>query len=89
MTLWGAAHCQPAFKLNLLENFRADHGGVNLALFHGSEQHPLRLRAVTKWSMHRSRAEQVRAARLNYALLGHYHTPKDMPDFTYPGNPDP
>jgi len=31
----------------------------------------------------------VRAAGLSYAMLGHYHTPKDAPYLTYPGNPDP
>lgn len=35
------------------------------------------------------RAEQIRAAGLHHALLGHFHTPRDAPDHTYPGNPEP
>lgn len=35
------------------------------------------------------RAEQIAAAGLQHALLGHYHTPRDAPDHTYPGNPEP
>jgi len=35
------------------------------------------------------RAEQIGAAGLHHALLGHYHTPRDAPDHTYPGNPEP
>jgi DNA repair exonuclease SbcCD nuclease subunit len=35
------------------------------------------------------RAEQVEAAGLDHALLGHVHTPVDHGLFTYPGNPCP
>jgi len=35
------------------------------------------------------RAEQIGAAGLHHALLGHFHTPRDAPDHTYPGNPEP
>jgi DNA repair exonuclease SbcCD nuclease subunit len=34
-------------------------------------------------------AEQVTAAGLAHAMLGHYHAPKDGEHHTYPGNPDP
>src|SRR5262249_6328566 len=35
------------------------------------------------------RADQVPAAGLRHALVGHFHTPRDAPHHTYPGNPEP
>lgn len=96
LTLWGAAHHSPRTTPNLLDGFRVDRGGVHLALFHGAEQggfvpgardggdgSPDKLRHAP------FRAEQITAAGLHHALLGHFHTPRDASDHTYPGNPEP
>lgn len=91
LTLWGAAHLRPAGTAGFLEGFRVDRGGVHLALFHGSE---------TGWWAEQEdgrrkephapfRAEQLAAAGLHHAFLGHYHRPRDAERFTYPGNPAP
>jgi DNA repair protein SbcD/Mre11 len=76
VTLWGAAHPEPAG--GFLDGFEVERGGVNLALFHGSETGP---GAFT--------AEQLEASRLDHAFLGHVHEPRDAERHTYPGNPDP
>ena len=59
--------------------------GVNLALFHGCETGT----AAAAVPYAPFRAEQVEAAGLDHALLGHVHTPVDHGLFTYPGNPCP
>ncbi|MBX6749245.1 MAG: metallophosphoesterase [Micromonosporaceae bacterium] len=93
LTLWGAAHHSPTSAPNLLDGFRVDRGGVHLALFHGSELGafaPGGERAGESPQRHAPfRAEQIGAAGLHHALLGHFHTPRDAPDHTYPGNPEP
>src|SRR5690606_10432126 len=89
LTLWGAAHCAPANTPGFLDDFRVDRGGVHLALFHGSEQGGLVFEGQAKRPHAPFRAEQIGAAGLHHALLGHYHTPRDAPDHTYPGNPEP
>lgn len=89
LTLWGAGHRAPANTLNLLDGFRVDRSGVNLALFHGSEQGLFPFLEEAKQPHAPFRAEQIQAAGLDHALLGHFHTPKDAERYTYPGNPDP
>ena len=93
LTLWGAAHHSPTSTPNLLDGFRVDRGGVHLALFHGSELGafaPGGERAGEAPQRHAPfRAEQIGTAGLHHALLGHFHTPRDAPDHTYPGNPEP
>lgn len=89
LTLWGAAHRAPANTDGFLERFRADRPGVNVALFHGSEQSALFFQEDTKVPHAPFRAEQVAAAGLAHAFCGHYHTPADAPLYTYPGNPEP
>jgi DNA repair exonuclease SbcCD nuclease subunit len=89
-TLWGAAHHGPANTRNFLDGFRVDRGGVNLALFHGSEQGAFAAEFDDAKKPHAPfRAEQIRAAGLDHALLGHFHQPRDEADHTYPGNPEP
>ncbi|MDT0348209.1 metallophosphoesterase family protein [Pseudonocardia charpentierae] len=85
LTLWGAAHDSPASTGGFLDGFRVDRAGVNLALFHGCETGTTA--AAVPYAPFR--AEQVEAAGLDHALLGHVHTPVDHAQFTYPGNPCP
>jgi DNA repair exonuclease SbcCD nuclease subunit len=89
LTLWGAAHHSPRNTPNLLDGFRVDRAGTHLALFHGSETGAVEIGAPDKVRHAPFRAEQIRSAGLDHALLGHFHTPRDAPDHTYPGNPEP
>jgi DNA repair exonuclease SbcCD nuclease subunit len=85
VTLWGAAHRSPASTDGFLEGFAARRDGVNLALFHGCEAGT----AAGAVPYAPFRNEQLEAAGLDHALLGHVHTPVDHSRFTYPGNPCP
>lgn len=89
LNLWGAAHRAPANTANFLERFRVDRDGVNLALFHGSERSGFVHQSGGKTLHAAFEAAQIGAAGLDHAFLGHYHSPKDAVDFTYPGNPAP
>lgn len=88
-TLWGAGHRGPANTPNLLDGFVSDRSGVNVALFHGSALGGLALQDPDKQPHAPFRAEQIRHAGLDHALLGHFHAPVKADDHTYPGNPDP
>lgn len=85
VTLWGGAHDSPASTGGFLDGFHVKRRGVNLALFHGCETGTTA--AAVPYAPFT--AEQVEAAGLDHALLGHVHTPVDHRLFTYPGNPCP
>jgi DNA repair protein SbcD/Mre11 len=89
LTLWGAGHRAPANTRGFLDGFHVDRGGVHLALFHGSEQGGLGFQEEGKIPHAPFRSEQIAAAGLHHALLGHFHAPRDAAAYTYPGNPDP
>jgi DNA repair exonuclease SbcCD nuclease subunit len=89
LTLWGAAHRGPANTPNLLDGFRATGAGVHVALFHGSERGDHHAQGSGKQPHAPFRADQIRPAGLHHALVGHFHTPRDAPWHTYPGNPEP
>lgn len=88
-TVWGAAHLVPANTDGFLDGFHVDRGGVNIALFHGSERLALFDQAEGKQPHAPFDRRQIASAGLDHAFVGHYHTPEDNPAFTYPGNPDP
>ena len=88
-TLWGAAHRAPANTDGFLDGFTVDRGGVNVALFHGSEQGAFAWQESGKVAHAPFQAEQIPAAGLHHALVGHFHTPQMGDWHTYPGNPDP
>lgn len=88
-TVWGAAHCAPANTPCFLDGFAVDRGGVNVALFHGSEQGELSFQDRGKVPHAPFRAGQIPAAGLDHALVGHFHSPRDAAHHTYPGNPEP
>lgn len=88
-TLWGAAHLAPANTDGFLDGFAVDRGGVNIALFHGSEQGDFTWQESGKVPHAPFRADQVPQSGLDHALVGHFHQPKDAQWHTYPGNPDP
>ena len=88
LTLWGA-HRAPANTDAFLEQFVVDRGGVQVALFHGSERNWLLQEGVAKLPHAPFDAEQIRRAGLHDAFLGHYHRPRDASNYVYPGNPEP
>ncbi len=90
VTVWGGAHHGPANTDGFLATgFRPDRGGVNLGLFHGSEAALLPHQESGKLPHAPFTADQVAASGLDHVMLGHFHTPRDSDQHTYPGNPDP
>jgi DNA repair exonuclease SbcCD nuclease subunit len=91
LTVWGAAHMRPAGTAGFLDRFELDgaRDDVHLALFHGTLRSGLPFEEEGKQSHAPFDAEQVPAAGLHHALVGHFHTPADGEWHTYPGNPDP
>lgn len=87
LTVWGAAHHAPAGTPGFLSGFRAGRAGVNLALFHGSEEGDFAFQGETKAKHAPFAASDVRACGLDHALVGHFHRPRDADTHTYPGNP--
>jgi DNA repair exonuclease SbcCD nuclease subunit len=88
-TLWGAAHCADAATPGFLEGFHTSGPGIHIALFHGSELGALPSEGEEKQPHAPFRAKEIREAGLLHALVGHFHTPRDAPEYTYPGNPEP
>lgn len=89
LTLWGAAHCAPANTDGFLDQFSVDRDGVNIALFHGSEQSAFAFQEEGKVPHAPFRAGQIGASGLAHVFSGHFHTPVDADAYTYPGNPEP
>ncbi|MEO6398981.1 MAG: metallophosphoesterase, partial [Tepidiformaceae bacterium] len=89
ITLWGAAHRSPAHTDGFLDAFRVDRGGLNIALFHGSERAWFTDQEKGKSAHAPFDAAQIPAAGLDFAFLGHFHKAKDTPYLSYPGNPEP
>ncbi len=89
LSIWGAAHRAPANTDNFLLNFHTDFSGINLGLFHASENSGLRFQGEGKQPHAPFSEDEIPGAGLVHALLGHYHTPVDSRYYTYPGNPEP
>ncbi len=89
ISLWGAAHRAPANTDDFLAGFRADRVGINLGLFHAAEKGGLAFQESGKAPHAAFEAWEVEASGLDHAFLGHFHSPRDAPHHTYPGNPDP
>jgi DNA repair exonuclease SbcCD nuclease subunit len=89
LTMWGAAHRAPANTDGFLDDFRVDRDGVNLALFHGSEQGSIHAQESGKLPHAPFHHDQIEHSGLDHAFCGHYHSPRLTPRLTYPGNPDP
>jgi DNA repair protein SbcD/Mre11 len=88
VTLWGAAHRAPARTLGFLNEFHVKGPGAHIALFHGAERGTFPEGEPGHEPHAPFRADQIEAAGLHHALVGHYHRPRDAERYTYPGNPD-
>ncbi len=89
LTIWGVAHHGPAETLNLLDGFKVDRGGVNLALFHGSESHFAGNLKHSETAHAPFQAADIGKAGFDHGFVGHYHLRVKGEDHTYPGNPHP
>lgn len=86
-TVWGAGHDRPAYTPGFFDNgFRVAGGGVHVALFHGAERASLHFQGQDKQPHAPFDEQQVAAAGLAHAFVGHYHQPRDSALVTYPGN---
>ena len=87
LTLWGLAHCEPAWQGDPLAA-GPEGAGVHLALFHGAE---LGSRPEGKSVHGPFLAEQVRERGFAAALAGHYHRRRldEATGLLYPGSPEP
>lgn len=90
-TVWGAAHLAPSGTPDLLAGARVDGPGLHLGLVHGAESrdHRPSERSALPLDPHAPfEPEEVRRAGLVHLCTGHYHSPRDEPLYTYPGNPE-
>jgi DNA repair protein SbcD/Mre11 len=88
-TVWGAAHCAPANTDGFLDAFRVDRSGVSVGLFHGSERGAFTAQGSGKVPHAPFVADQIPAAGLAHAMVGHFHRSDLGAWHTYPGNPEP
>lgn len=90
LTLWGVAHRAPRHTPGFFDGgFAVDRGGLHLGFFHGAERAGLPFELQGKQPHAPFDAEQIPAAGLLHAFVGHYHQPRDEVQYTYPGNPEP
>ncbi|HXB83231.1 MAG TPA: metallophosphoesterase [Candidatus Acidoferrum sp.] len=89
VTLWGAAHRAPANTDDFLQGFHVDGAAMNLALFHGSEHRFLTEQDEGKVPHAAFREDEIPAAGLRHAFVGHYHQPRNSQWLTYAGSPQP
>lgn len=90
-TVWGAAHTAPAGTPDLLAGARVEGPGVHVGLLHAAESvdhHPSTESGLLPDPHAPFDPEEVRRAGLVHLCTGHYHTPRDRPLYTYPGNPE-
>ena len=87
--IFGAAHVQPKGTKDLLGHFKAAKDGPAIALFHGSERGQLPFQGEAKEDHAPFSEDEIGKAGFQYALLGHFHTPRSTSRLIYPGNPEP
>jgi hypothetical protein len=87
VTVWGAGHDRPAYTRGFFDSgWHAPGSGVHLALFHGAERAALHFQGGGKEPHAPFDGQQIAAAGLAHAFVGHYHQPRDTRLVTYPGN---
>lgn len=90
-TIWGAAHTAPAGTPDLLAGARAEGSGIHIGLLHAAESidhHPPDETGLLPDPHAPFEPQEVRRAGFVHLCAGHYHTPRDQPLYTYPGNPE-
>lgn len=86
VTIWGAAHTEAHHVRSFFDHFEVDRDTINLALFHGAD----RAGAGREPDLDLSAPfdeDDLRAAGLDHALVGHYQTAHFGAMHTYPGAP--
>ncbi len=89
VTIWGAAHCSPACRENLIAGVMAPSGGTHILLLHASD---ISILPGAKLAFCPLTASDIEEAGFDLALLGHYHgarlSPAGRPVLCYPGSPE-
>ncbi|MDP2660286.1 MAG: metallophosphoesterase family protein [Dehalococcoidia bacterium] len=89
VTIWGAAHCSPACRENLIAGVRVPPEGAHLLLLHASDISSL---PDAKLAFCPLTTNDIEQAGFDLALLGHYHgarlSPVGRPVLCYPGSPE-
>lgn len=91
LTVWGAAHLAPAGTPDLLAAAHVQGPGVHVGLIHAAESvdhRPPDETGLLTDPHGPFEPEEVRRAGLLHLCTGHYHSPRDEPLYTYPGNPE-
>ncbi len=88
--VWGAGHCGPAIRDNLLAGLSARGEGTQIALLHGSDVSAVPEGKDAHCPFDRADVERCGA---DFVLLGHYHEmrlrPAAAPRYAYSGSPEP
>lgn len=90
ITLWGAAHDSPSFRVNLFERFKVPRSGIQIILLHASDttRVPAGKDAHCPFT-----PKQIAQSGAKFSLFGHYHKallePTHKPLYSYPGSPEP
>lgn len=87
--VFGAAHLQPKGTKNLLAKMKVPKGPPAIALFHGSERGQLPLQGEGKQDHAPFSEDEIGRCGFQFALMGHFHTPRTTNRLLYPGNPEP
>ncbi len=87
--IFGAGHRQPKGTQNLLSGVKVPKGERAVALFHGSERAQMAWQESGKEDHAPFSEDELGRAGFAYALLGHFHTPRQTQHLVYPGNPEP
>lgn len=94
LVIWGAAHRAPTGTDTFFDSsFKVPDGAIHLALFHGAEQGVFPFESTDKDGRPKGnhapfRASDIEEAGFAHAFVGHFHTPRDQDNYTYPGSPD-
>lgn len=90
VTVWGAAHCSPTCRENLIGGIKVPAQGTHLLLLHASDTASIPGAKLVYCPL---TANDVADGGFTLALLGHYHggrlTPTERPILCYPGSPEP
>ncbi|MSQ15685.1 MAG: metallophosphoesterase [Dehalococcoidia bacterium] len=92
LTVWGAAHNNPAVTQGFLDGFPPiirGNGVRHLALFHGSELGGYDALGEGKVRHAPFKEKDITDVGFDHAFLGHYHRARAGDHHTYPGNPCP